>query len=148
MKLLTAETVPPKRGKQLLSLVREFADRLPKLQTQRGAYNKCKFVSYELVLYLRRRGFNARLIHIQGCPAPTYPNPHSVWAKKRRDKWSHYVVGVGHWSIDLTARQFDSELPVPLIKSLASLREQWTLVEDDRFLNGFINEMIESRITR
>lgn len=145
MKVLDAESPMPKKGKHLASLIREFARNFPKLRTQRGSYNKCKFASYELVLFLRQRGFRARLIHIQNCPAPTYPNPHAKWASKRRDKWSHYVVGIGKWSIDLTARQFDVSLPVPFVQPLSKLREQWTSVEDDRFLNNWVAEVLRHK---
>lgn len=135
----------PKRGKHLASLIKEFARNFPKLRTQKGSYNKCKFASYELVLFLRQRGFRARLIHIQNCPAPTYQNAHPKWMAKRRDKWSHYVVGIGRWSIDLTARQFDTTLPVPFVQPLSKLREQWTIVEDDRFLNNWVAEVLRHK---
>lgn len=135
----------PSKGKHLASLIREFARSFPKLQTQRGAYNKCKFASYELVIFLRQRGFKARLVHIQNCPAPTYPNPHPKWADKRRDKWSHYVVGIGRWTIDLTARQFDTSLNVPHVVTLNKLREQWVTVADDKFLNAWTAEVLRHR---
>lgn len=138
----------PKKGRHLAQLIREFVRSFPKLQRQRGAYNKCKFMSYELVLFLRRRGFNAKLIHIQGCPAPTYPEPHPVWAAKRRDRWSHYVVGIGRWSIDVTARQFDSEARVPLVMPLAELRQQWTVVEEDKFLNRLVEDVLAANRLR
>jgi hypothetical protein len=133
------------KGRHLKNLVLEFTRKFPKLKTQQGAYNKCKFVSYECVLFLRRRGFKARLIHIQNCPAPMYPNAHSKWISKRRDKWSHYVVGIGKWSIDLTARQFDVTLPVPFVQPMSKLREQWTSVEDDRFLNNWVAEVLRHK---
>jgi hypothetical protein len=96
-------------------------------------------------LYLRQRGFAARLIHVKGCPAPTYPEPHPHWAAKRRDQWSHYVVGIGRWSVDLTARQFDSTLPVPFVQPLSKLREQWTTVENDTFLNRWVTEVLRHK---
>ena len=135
----------PKRGKHLVSLIRQFAADFPKLTTQRGSYNKCKFASYELVLFLRRRGFKARLIHVQGCPAPAYPNPHTTWANKRRDKWSHYIVGIGRWTIDLTARQFDADAPFPSVRLLSRIRETWTTVEDDAFLNRWVKEVLRHK---
>jgi hypothetical protein len=146
MKNLRTNHPNPERGQHLLHLVKEFVTRFPKLQTQAGAYNKCKFASYTLVLYLRQRGFNARLIHIQDCPRPAYPEPHQRWQNKRRDRWSHYVVGIGRYSIDITARQFDSDLPVPFIETLAKLRQRWTTVETDTFLNGWAQEVLDSKI--
>lgn len=144
MQVLDAPQMP-KKGKHLAQLIREFSRQFPKLKTQRGAYNKCKFASYELVLYLRQRGFKARLVHIEGCPAPMYPEPHAKWAAKRRDRWSHYVVGIGRWTIDLTARQFDADAPVPLVMPITRLRTQWTSVTDDRFLNNWVAEVLRHK---
>lgn len=137
--------VTAKNGRHLLELVQEFTRDFPGLTTQAGAYNKCKFVSYELVVYLRKRGFKACLVHIQGCAAPIYPEPHVKWAAKRRDRWSHYVVGVGRWSIDLTARQFDRDAKIPLIKTLAALRTTWKTVEHDVFLNKLVQDVLKFR---
>ncbi len=143
--LPTRETATPKNGKHLLALLREFARMFPKLHTQHSAYNKCKFVSYELVIFLRQRGFPAKLLHIQGCPAPMYPAPHPKWASKRRDRWSHYVVAIGRWSVDMTARQFDVEAKIPNIQTIASLRTQWSSVEYDDFLNRFVRDVLKTR---
>jgi hypothetical protein len=134
-----------KNTSHLKTCIRNFADKFPSFTTKQGAYNKCKFASYELVLYLRQRGFAARLIHIKGCPTPSYPEPHLHWATKRRDRWSHYVVGIGRWTVDLTARQFDSKAEVPLILPLSTLRAQWTLVEDDTFLNKWVTEVLRHK---
>ena len=145
MRVLDTNQPHPGRGKHLASLIREFTRSFPKLRSQRGSYNKCKFVSYELVLFLQQRGFNARLIHVQNCPSPTYPAPHGKWAAKRRDKWSHYVVGIGRWSIDLTARQFDAEAKHPQLMTLTTLRSVWVVVEDDKFLNSWVTERLAAK---
>lgn len=146
MKTLKINNPNPARGQHLLELVREFVAKFPSLQTQRGAYNKCKFASYTLVLYLRQRGFNARLIHIQNCPRPSYPEPYTRWANRRRDQWSHYVVGIGRYAIDITARQFDNQMEVPHIETLNQLRTRWTVVEPDRFLNRWVDEVLDSKV--
>lgn len=145
MKALDTNTPHPGRGKHLASLVREFVARYPSFGTQAGAYNKCKFASYELVLYLRRRGFNAKLLHIQHCLAPNYPDAHPTWLGKRRDRWSHYTVAIGRWSIDVTARQFDVTLKVPHVVRIQELRTMWATVEYDRFLNRWIRETLAHR---
>jgi hypothetical protein len=147
MKTLTDNEPHPGRAKHLASLVREFVARYPKFQTQAGSYNKCKFASYELVLFLRRRGFNARLLHIQNCPAPNFPDAHPTWAAKRRDKWSHYTVAIGRWSVDVTARQFDTTLKVPHVVRIQDLRLVWKTVEYDRFLNRWITETLAHKDT-
>jgi hypothetical protein len=144
VKVLPTNNSNPKKGHHLTQLIKEFATKFPGLATQASAYNKCKFVSYELVLYLRQRGFNARLVHVQNCPLPTYPSPHLKWAAKRRDRWSHYVVSVGRFSIDLTARQFDGDARLPEIKTLAKLRTEWSVVETDLFLNRLARDVLTS----
>ena len=141
----TEQTVMPNRGKHLAHVIKEFVRAFPRLSTQAGAVNKCKMASYEAVLYLRQRGFNARLIHLQNCPKPAYPNPHRVWAEKRRDQWSHYVVGIGHWSIDFTAKQFDATVSMPLIQPLTQVRALWVEVEDDKFMNHWVKESTKYR---
>lgn len=135
----------PSRGKHLAHVIKDFVRAFPRLATQTGAVNKCKMVSYEAVLYLRQRGFNARLIHLQNCPKPTYPSPHRQWAERRRDTWSHYVVGIGHWAIDFTAKQFDAAAAIPTVTPLAQVRAVWATVEDDKFMNNWVKESTKYR---
>lgn len=141
----TTKPVIPNRGKHLAHVIKDFVRAYPRLATQSGAVNKCKMASYEAVLYLRQRGFNARLIHLQNCPKPTYPNPHRQWVDKRRDQWSHYVVGIGHWAIDFTEKQFDVKASTPTIKPLTQVRELWSVVEDDKFMNNWVKESTRYR---
>jgi hypothetical protein len=120
--------------------VNEFSRNFPKLSTQKGAVNTCKMISYELCKYLRSRGINALMYHVEKCAPGTYPKPHKTWADKKESEWSHYVVKVGSRCFDLSARQFDSNLPHPYTCSIAELRRTWDVVESDKFLNRLVLE--------
>ena len=130
---------------QIVGLIHEFVARYPKLQQSRGAVGRCKMASYELALFLRQRGIPARAIHVQGCAAGLYPKPHKTWANRPPAKWSHYVVGLGRWSIDMTARQFDASLGVPHMSLMTELRSNWRVVEEDKLINNWISNTVKVR---
>lgn len=137
MKILSQSKV----DKSVLAVLKSFADKLPSLQTQVGAYNKCKFVSYEAVLFLRQQGIQAQLVHIKNYKGSGYNNPHLKWLNKGRDKWSHYVVAIDDMTFDFTIKQFDTTLPVPYMQSLDDLTMDWNKVGYDVFLNTFVDEI-------
>jgi hypothetical protein len=126
----------------MVQLVNEFASNFSTLLTQSGAIGKCKLVSYELTKYLRKRGLKAALVHVQGVKAGVYPNPHRNYVDKPRKDWSHYVVKVGHVTVDLSVRQFDTTLPYPYFSTLHEMRQQWDVVETDKFINRWVREAL------
>lgn len=139
MKLIVA-------GLMLDSLLQDFVRRFPRLATKGGSFGKCKFISYELALYLRRRGVKAKLLHVQGLAQPKLRSTaHESWANKPSKDWSHYVVLVGDTAIDMTARQFDPKLDHPRIVPRATLVEEWTTVETDSFINRIISEVLRAQ---
>ena len=101
--------------------------------------------SYELALYLQQRGINARVTHLEGCKPGVYPNPHKIWRDKPSSQWSHYVVTVGRWTLDMTAKQFDTALGVPHMERLSSIREKWSTVEEDNIINNWVSETLNVR---
>jgi hypothetical protein len=117
-----------------------FTAKFPRFDSRPGARGACKFVSYELCKYLRSRNIGATLVHLQGVKTGTFPNAHQSWLEKPEAEWSHYVVGIGNSTYDLTARQFDPQSPQPLHASLDQLRQVWTVVEEDPFLLGLAQE--------
>lgn len=132
---------------QVDKMVEDFVKRFPGLQTTRGSFGKCKFISYELALFLRRRGIKAVLIHVQGL-TPKHQwlkTAHATWVGKPRKEWSHYVVGVEQDYYDCTARQFDRALPFPVKGKRSELRQAWTTVETDTFLNGIVTEVLQAQ---
>lgn len=134
-------------GLTLQKLIDDFARRFPRLTTKGGSFGKCKFMSYELSLYLRRRGIKAKLIHVQHVKSAEFrKTAHSAWVEKKPSDWSHYVVQVGAQYIDLTARQFDSNLEFPRYSTKSQLAAEWEIVEADSFLNKLIGEVLQSQM--
>lgn len=127
--------------------VQEFLAAFPKLQTQRGAFNKCKLVSLELSTYLRQRGYKARLVHVAGLIG-TFAEPHPEWADKPPKEWSHYLVKVGHRFFDPTIRQFDDTADLPAVYTLWELRAMWSTVEIDKFMNQWVQETLQIKSYR
>lgn len=131
---------------QLVKQVNEFAQHFPKLLTQEGSFGKCKFVSYELAMWLRKRNIPAVLIHVQGIKSGSvYPNAHRRYLDKPKPQWSHYLVKVGKYSIDMSARQFDTSLAFPSFSTMHEIRQQWNLVERDVFLNRWMREVLRHK---
>lgn len=140
MKIITA-------GVQLDKLVAAFTKCFPKLATKNGSFGKCKFLSYELALFLRRRGIKAKLIHVQGVQrgCPWLTSAHITWQEKPRSEWSHYVVSVGSVFIDVTGRQFDSKAEHPRIYSARELDAHWESRNVDAFLNKVIEDVLAAQ---
>ena len=134
-------------GVLLEKAVQDFARRFPRLNTRSGSFGRCKFMSYELAIHLRRRGIKAQLVHLQGITAecPWMQTAHATWQAKKRAKWSHYVVVVGGQFIDMTAKQFDTNLPCPWIGKRTELREHWTTVEIDNFLERILTDVLQAQ---
>lgn len=122
------------------SLLTEFLARHPRFDVKAGAKGACKIVSYEFAKALTKRGIDAKLYHLEGIDPKAYPNAHSTWQNKPAKEWSHYVVKIGSTCFDLTARQFDSDLPQPYVCPMSELRKIWTTVEPDDFLNTMVDE--------
>lgn len=136
----------PLPRQHLSVIVRDFVKDYPSFNTMDGAYNKCKFASYELVLHLRRQGYEAKLVHVKGFTNPElFTEPHAKWLETDRKEWSHYLVGIGTWAVDVTARQFDENAQVPIVRPLGNLGDDWELVETDKFLNAWVDEVLEAR---
>lgn len=128
------------------SLIDTFIRNLPSLKTKTGAKNKCKFVSYELCCYLRRRGVRATMVHLQGIvDKKRFPQAHQEWQSRESKDWSHYVVKIGSSYYDLTKRQFDPKSNLPSISTLPKLKTEWALVETDDFINSWITEIVDIR---
>ena len=134
-------------GVVLDKLVEDFARRFPKLETKSGAFGKCKMLSFELALYLRRRGVQAKLIHVQNAQKKEWKaTAHSKWTSQPQSGWSHYVVQVGSTVIDITGRQLDAKAEHPRIFTRAELNTEWATVENDVFLNGIVKEVLVSQM--
>jgi len=130
------------------SLIADFVRRFPKVMTRAGSYGKCKFLSYELALYLRRRGVRATVLHCQSL-AKNHgwkKTAHASWVEKPRSEWSHYVVVSDGLVYDVTARQFDQDLPVPFVIDRAVLSTYWDTVERDTFVNNMVTEVLRSHL--
>lgn len=129
------------------TLLADFAARFPKLATRNGSFGKCKFMSYELALYLRRRGVKARVIHVQGITreCPWKKTAHATWVDKPRAEWSHYVVAAAGVYIDMTGRQFDRQAEHPKAYSRQQLMSHWQSMEDDTFINGLVAEVLRAQ---
>lgn len=128
------------REDRVTALIQQFAERHPRFSTKNGARGACKFASWELTKFLRRRGIHAKLVHLEGCKADQYPDAHPKWLDIDRKEWSHYVVKVGSVCYDLTAKQFDSNFTCPFTCNLAHLRGVWDTVESDHFLNTLVRD--------
>lgn len=141
MKILSANA-------SLSFMVQDFVRRFPGLATKSGAYNRCKFMSYELALYLRRRGVKASTVHCQGLTANSTwkDTAHQAWVEKPRKEWSHYVVRVGDVLIDVTGRQFDPKIEHPRFTSRAESRQDWETLENDVFMNKVIRDVLVSQL--
>jgi hypothetical protein len=141
MKLIVA-------GIQLEKLVQDFARRFPKLETKQGSFGKCKMTAYELALYLRRRGVQARLLHCQTVRADHkwLESAHASYKAKARKDWSHYVLAVGNRVIDMTGRQFDREAEHPRFMSRHELRQDWESVEHDHFMNRQVDDVLKAQM--
>lgn len=131
----------------LETIVQSFCARFPNLQTRSGSYNRCKFISYELALHLRRRGIKAKALHVQGLQpeCPWMQTAHQTWVDKPRKQWSHYVVAVGSTIIDCTVKQFDPSMTSPWITTRAELKTHWVTVETDTFVNNMITEVLRAQ---
>lgn len=136
------QTVPALASDLLVDkLVQEFASAFPELELKDTAFGRCKFISYELCCYLRRRNIPAVLIHVEGAKDGAWPNAHKTWQEKPRVEWSHYVAAVNDVAYDLSARQFDSKLPYPYKCPVSKLSAEWSTVEADEFLNSLVMDV-------
>ena len=157
MKILSTTNIQPKaetavnmsseqRNANLLRHIDDFRKHFPSLQTRDGAYNKCKFVTMELCKWLRNRNIRAIPVHIQGTDKSKYPEAHQDWQDKRGSQWTHYVVKVGNYVYDLTARQFGPQEDLVKITRYQDLQGRWDTVERDRFISKWIDELLNSGI--
>ena len=127
---------------RLDSLVNEFAAKFPKLERPDIAIGRCKFYSMELVKFLRQRGVNAQLYHLQHIKSrASWPRAHPTWVNTTPKEWTHYIIRVGGTAIDITSRQVDSQNPHPNIYPFSEVKEHWHVVERDDFLNRVVREI-------
>lgn len=126
--------------------VAQFLYRFPGLQRMNSAYGRCKLISYELAKFLREHGVKAFIYHLEGIAPAHYPKAHQEYNQKKHEEWSHYIVKVGQMGIDLTARQFDKQAPVPHVAPMSEFRKIWTKVEKDDFMNKFLEDALKARI--
>lgn len=81
-----------------------------KLDTSDGAFNRCKYVSSKLIIFLKLKGIEARLVKATGFKRPFTSTTHPSWVDKFSGSFKfcivHYAVLVGDFVIDLTGVQF------------------------------------------
>jgi hypothetical protein len=133
-------------GSVLRHLVDEFVERFPKLAKKEAAMGRCKLFSYELALFLRKRGVKAHIYHVQHIKKKAaWPNAHTKWIDTRPQDWTHYVVRVGGLIIDVTSRQLDPDSSHPLIIKYEELQDMWNTVERDRFMNSVAKDLLQHK---
>lgn len=97
--------------------------------SQDGAMGRCMDASRDLWRYLVAEGVEAEMIEANDLVEPfdpDYLHPEwRIWTGDDLRFLSHTVVRVGDKVIDLTARQFDSRAPFPLIESEAAFAARW-----------------------
>jgi len=125
------------------SLILAFRARyLSIFNSQETAYNKCKFVSYELLKAFQAQGLDSvKLVHIEDCKRE-FERPHPKWQKEPFKEWTHYVLRIDKYYVDFTAKQFDESLPVPTIGLISELKRDWKIVEDDDFITSIATQFV------
>lgn len=146
MQVLRTETAADTQRREMrrartLRHIEAFAAHFPKLANPKDAFGKCKYVSFELARWLRRRNISAVLVHMQEPDITLWPQADERWHEKPASEWSHYVVKVGGQLYDLTARQFDPDIPTVNVVSLVAAKQQWKVVEIDVSLNQWLVDL-------
>jgi hypothetical protein len=83
----------------------------------------CSMISEELYKYLVKNHFPAKLITCYYAMKPSWPKNAGVTPDSDED--AHTAVRVNDYVVDLTAKQFDSSLPMPRIVSLTQFKSEW-----------------------
>lgn len=107
----------------LTALVERFSAEHPELRDPSGAHDRCVPVSEAFAALLVEHGVVAEVVDgVRFGEVPEFPG-------ERLMLGGHYAVAVttdgGKTVCDWTARQFDPNAPVPLVKPLAVWRETW-----------------------
>jgi len=88
-------------------------------------FDQCLNVSTKLVEYLGLSDIEAKILILTG---PKFKiNGARAWNNCNEDKneWVHFVVQVDEFIVDLTARQFSTDLNFPNITRLSKIQKMW-----------------------
>lgn len=117
---------------QLNALLQPYLKRqaIARFADPERASGYCKDASFDLAAWLSGR--------VEGVSVLNLSEPHGFDVARAQRFWqganmsyaSHYVVRVGELAVDLTARQFDSSAPFPLIKPVLALADNWGVAYD------------------
>jgi len=110
----TMYRLPPSRLERIESEVEVFLSRFSSVVAavkDTGGMGLCEFYSRSLAAWLRHRGHSAYVAWVTR-EQVSYPYDVAVNGDPEVD---HYITVVGDVRIDLTARQFDSLAPFPMV---------------------------------
>lgn len=116
--LLTLE-MPIQQFKRMLR------DRKTATNKPANAFNICRDISHAFMWFCAGMGIrNARLICVKA-PAKELTVP----GRKSDALLNHYIVRVGKFYIDWTARQFWDDAPYPMIMDRSELKKIWRHID-------------------
>lgn len=98
-------------------------------QTQKGACNRCQRASLQLAFELEQRGVPHSIVEFGGYIGCKLEKISDMYDDGLRPFWTHCVVYVEGYIIDLTARQFDPDTPWPWISRYEDMRPAWIACE-------------------
>jgi hypothetical protein len=98
--------------------------------TVEGSFNKCKQASEAIASRLAKiPKLDVKVIRMEGYNGDL-TQAHNKWKKLENEHIVHYAVLLDHNNvIDLTAKQFNPEMPERLILSLEEVKKSWNNVE-------------------
>lgn len=111
-----------------------FVKKYSYLRTSDGACNRCGEFSRHIVRTLdfesKRKFRKPTRAHVLLLTKPRlkFERRH-VYHKRNPKIFSHCVVRIGDWCLDVTRRQLDPRSPHPFVQHINAVRKDWTSVK-------------------
>ncbi len=103
----------------------------PGIRLRRFAFMKCGNVSLDFAARLMHQDIDHTVMCLRRRKTGTVAGScHEFWRQTPLKEWKHYVVRVGEWYYDFTARQFDKDADLPRVLNAQELMSEWKLMTE------------------